>query len=232
MNIVKNLIYIIKNFKSSWKNKLQVFVSKELKSNGYAALSRKYIKTVGTEEYQVYLDDFSPVIEQVETEYCFDDLRSSDIILDIGANIGVFSLKVRNKVKSVYAVEPIFIDAIKKNIVLNNATNIEVFPLALGNGENILIEYGEAQNTVLSKSLSELIQMCGGTVDFLKCDCEGGEWCIKPVELKGIRRIEGELHNFNGENMNDFVDMLRSCGYNVNCEPRSKTTMLIHAFKN
>lgn len=217
--------------KISWKNKLQVFVSKQLKSNGYAALSRKYIITIGTEEYQVYLDDFSPVLEQVETEYSFDDLRYSDIVLDIGANIGVFSLKVRNKVKNVYAVEPLFVDVIKKNIALNNAVNIEVLPFALGSGENVSLEYGEVQKTVISKSLSELIQMCGGKVDFLKCDCEGGEWCIKPAELSGIRRIEGEIHNYNGENMNDFSDMLISCGYKVNCEPRSKNTMLIHAFK-
>jgi hypothetical protein len=35
--------------------------------------------------------------------------------------------------------------------------------------------------------------MAGGC-DFLKCDCEGGEWQIRPGDLAGIRRIEMELH--------------------------------------
>ncbi|HNB04239.1 MAG TPA: FkbM family methyltransferase, partial [Methanoregulaceae archaeon] len=33
-----------------------------------------------------------------------------------------------------------------------------------------------------------------GGCDFLKCDCEGAEWKIRPVDLEGIRRIEMELH--------------------------------------
>jgi hypothetical protein len=35
--------------------------------------------------------------------------------------------------------------------------------------------------------------MAGGC-DFLKCDCEGAEWLIRPADLAGVRRIEMELH--------------------------------------
>jgi hypothetical protein len=35
--------------------------------------------------------------------------------------------------------------------------------------------------------------MSGGC-DFLKCDCEGGEWLMNPEDLAGIRRLEMELH--------------------------------------
>jgi len=33
-----------------------------------------------------------------------------------------------------------------------------------------------------------------GGCTFLKVDCEGGEWFIESEELRGIRRIEMELH--------------------------------------
>jgi hypothetical protein len=35
--------------------------------------------------------------------------------------------------------------------------------------------------------------MAGGC-DFLKCDCEGAEWLIRPRDLDRIKRIEMELH--------------------------------------
>ena len=42
-------------------------------------------------------------------------------------------------------------------------------------------------------TLRQIIGMAGGC-DFLKCDCEGGEWLMRPEDLGGIRRIEMELH--------------------------------------
>ena len=38
------------------------------------------------------------------------------------------------------------------------------------------------------------IREFAGGCDFLKCDCEGAEWLIRPRDLSGIRRIEMELH--------------------------------------
>ena len=29
---------------------------------------------------------------------------------------------------------------------------------------------------------------------YLKCDCEGAEWLIRPCELEDVRRIEMEIH--------------------------------------
>jgi len=73
--------------------------------------------------------------------------------------------------------------------------------------------------------------MCGGHVDFLKMDCEGAEWCITPDELKGIRRIEAEIHNFDGtHNLLDFVDMLSNNGYKYTLYTPREGLLHIHAF--
>ena len=62
--------------------------------------------------------------------------RCNTAFLDIGANIGIHSLSVASiKDSRVYAFEPIdFIQAkLKKNIKLNNYSNIQVIPVALSN---------------------------------------------------------------------------------------------------
>lgn len=213
---------------------VQDIINMGFKSPNHRIINTNFIKTIDTGEYildpSVNPANYNIILEQIETEYSYEDLRPSDILLDIGANIGLFSLKVRNKVKKVFAVEPLFIEELRQNINLNNA-NIEILPYALGNG-NVLCEFEGKSATITGKTLSELINLCGGHIDFLKIDCEGAEWSITPEEIKkaNIRRIEGEIHGFNGENMNLYVAMLQNQGYKVKVEP-SKKVMMIHAFK-
>lgn len=157
-------------------------------------ISKKVFKIVGTEYGLFYLDEHWSAMSQVE-DYFIEDMLSSDIVLDIGANIGAFSIKTCRKAKHVYAVEPLFDDLTKKNIALNNIKNISVLKTALGSG-HLDIAYEGKRIGIPGKSLKELIDMCGGHIDFLKCDCEGGEWIIKAEELKDIRRIEMEYHIF------------------------------------
>jgi len=195
-------------------------------------VKKNLIITLGTDNYFCYLSDpFVPsIMEEVETEYCYDDLRSDDIVLDIGANVGLFSLKVAPKVKEIFAVEPLFMDELSKNIELNGISNIHILPYALGNN-NIHISFCGKAAILEGKTLSDIMNICGGQISFLKCDCEGGEWCINPHELKGIRRVEMEVHSFEGENKSDFVDMLKSCGFQVNVDYRDEHTILLHGKK-
>jgi len=82
---------------------------------------------------------------------------------------------------------------------------------------------------IKGKSLKELIDMCGGHVDFLKCDCEGGEWVITAEDLRGIRRVEFEVHNFDGKhNLQDFLNILDEARFNYEyIEPR-EGILIIH----
>lgn len=210
---------------------LQKFLNNRFKSETKIVIPKNCFKYVGT-DYALFHMDYRNIemINQVETEYNYDDFRNTDIVLDVGANIGAFSLKICGRVKHVYAIEPIIVDSLKNNIILNNVKNITVFDYALGNGLQ-KIEWLENSKDMECISLSELIIKCGGKIDILKCDCEGGEWCIIEDDLKKIRRVEMELHLFNNENKNDFLKILYHAGFKIEICFRNKKTLLIHAYK-
>ena len=132
-------------------------------------------------------------VTQAQQDYIFDDIRKDDIVIDIGASIGGFSIPASKKAKHVYAIEPMTPDMLVKNILLNERKNIEILEIGLGDGKPTTIEWLGKTKTVETKTLTEIKNMCGGC-DFLKIDCEGCEWNIKPEELEGIRRIEMEIH--------------------------------------
>ena len=198
----------------------------------YILLSRKH-KFIGNDNAIYHLGKYFYLVDQAINEYDYSDIRESDIVLDIGACVGGFTLEVHNKVDHVYAVEPLFIDELCANIKLNHAKNVAVFTCALGEpGTTQHISFVDKTISAPCKSLSEIIELCGDHVDVLKIDCEGGEWHIKPHELEGIRRIEAEIHSFNNERLEDFTDMLLSLDYDVKTLNRSKRTQLISAKLN
>ena len=125
-------------------------------------------------------------------DYYFDDIQSTDIVIDIGANIGGFCIRAAKFSKYIYAIEPVTIDDLRKNIELNNA-NIKILEGALGCGGQQIFSWNEKKVLTKTYPFQEIKEMARGC-DFLKCDCEGGEWSIKPEDLKGVRRIEMELH--------------------------------------
>ncbi|MDD1663218.1 MAG: FkbM family methyltransferase [Methanomicrobiales archaeon] len=125
-------------------------------------------------------------------EYRFDDIRPDDIVIDIGANVGAFCIRAAHYSDHVIAVEPVSVDILRENIRLNRV-HVKVIEGALGDGRRAEISWDEARVSVHTYTLRQIIGMSGGC-DFLKCDCEGGEWLIRPEDLAGIRRIEMELH--------------------------------------
>ncbi|MCK5216329.1 MAG: FkbM family methyltransferase [Methanosarcinales archaeon] len=225
-----DIIGFLKGLISS-NNRMQ-FIYSNIYSQMYILISRRY-KIIGSDNAIYYLDKYFYLVDQAVNEYDYSDIRETDIVLDIGACVGGFTLEVHNKVDHVYAVEPIFLDELCANLRLNHTENVDVFTCALGESDTMQqISFVDKTISTPCKSLSEIIELCGGHVDVLKTDCEGGEWHIKPHELEGIRRIEAEVHSFNGEHKDDFKTMLQNAGYNVSIKTRSKTTMLLSARKS
>jgi len=75
------------------------------------------------------------VFNQGEVVDLLEKLSTRDsVFFDIGANLGLVSIPLSKTVKTVHAFEPVTenIDALKKNISLNNRENITVYPVALG----------------------------------------------------------------------------------------------------
>jgi len=125
-------------------------------------------------------------------EYRFDDLCPMDRVIDIGANVGAFCIRASHYSQHVVAVEPLTATLLRENIRLNGVT-VEVIEGALGDGGKKTIWWDDNNIITQTYPLRNIIEMAGGC-DFLKCDCEGAEWSIKPEDLGGVRRIEMELH--------------------------------------
>ena len=125
-------------------------------------------------------------------EYRFDDIRHEDHVIDIGANVGAFCIRAARFSDHVTAVEPVSADILRENIRLNKV-EVKVIEGALGDGNPAEISWDGCRAVVPTYTLRQIIGISGGC-DFLKCDCEGGEWLIRPEDLAGTRRIEMELH--------------------------------------
>lgn len=125
-------------------------------------------------------------------EYWFSDIVENDRVLDIGANVGAFCIRAARMTRHVTAVEPVMTSRLRENILLNGA-DIRVIAAALGDGKERLCTWDDRSVLVPTYPLAALVRMAGGC-DFLKCDCEGAEWFIRPADLDGIRRLEMELH--------------------------------------
>lgn len=141
-------------------------------------------------------------------------VREGDHILDIGANLGYFTIQFAEKVKSsghLYCVEPVapFQKQLKK--IIANRTNITLLPFALGedndkrvtlgipsefqklgylrHGTTTLLHGGDKADGKYSfeatmKKGSELFNNLP-KLDYIKCDIEGYETVVFP-EIKNI----------------------------------------------
>jgi FkbM family methyltransferase len=126
------------------------------------------------------------------SDYQFGDIGRDDIVLDIGANAGAFCIRASRFSDHVVAVEPLTTEILARNILLNRC-RVAVLDLALGDGSATEVTWDGLSKTMTTVTLKNIIDKVGGC-DFLKCDCEGAEWLIRPGDLAGIRRIEMELH--------------------------------------
>jgi len=151
-----------------------------------------------------------------EYERCFNDL----VIIDIGANIGTFSLYTYNKTRITYAIEPArenveFLEQTKKE---NKLDKIKIFEMAIcGDDKELkLKKNGEAgkggwclkENGTIKVKIKTLAEFMNDEkidfVDILKIDVEGNEKEIFqasdfPEASKRISTIFGELHQSLGE---------------------------------
>ncbi len=164
---------------------------------------------------KVNLDDwiqqhiyFFGIWDEPGTEFLKNNLKKDDIFIDIGANIGSYSLIASNLVGEngkVYAFEPVagVFDSLLFNIKLNHLNNIVVIKKAiLDTTGTINLFISKAENlgmsgifhhdnengkieTVETISLDEYISDSGiERIDMIKIDIEGAEL----FALKGMKR--------------------------------------------
>ena len=171
------------------------------------------------------------------------DINDSDIVIDIGAHIGLFALFASQFCKQgkIYCFEPIKenYELLVENINSNKIKNIIPFNFAVSKeSDSVKIflndDYSghsmflETNNFVIVKSKSLLdifsennIQEC----NFLKLDCEGAEYDIinsLPSDfLNKIKKsvIEYHLADTHPKLLEQLIKKLRKCSFIVNTRP-------------
>jgi FkbM family methyltransferase len=133
-------------------------------------------------------------------------VKDGDVVVDIGASIGPFLYSISDRnLSNVIAVEPIHS---YHNLLIKNSglPNLKLYRNAIGVNDNEILdlEWSSEREQVKTISFKTIIEENNLThIDFLKLDCEGGEYSIFTEQnidyLKNnVGYIVGEFH------LNDF----------------------------
>jgi FkbM family methyltransferase len=155
--------------------------------------------------------------------------RPPRTIVDIGANIGLFSLWARHCFPDavIHAYEPNsrVIPYTRSNL---SGTRVKVFQEGVGaqQGNATMLDdrdsrmastTASADGDVTITSLANVIERIGGSVDLIKFDCEGAEWEIltdRP-SLKKVAVIRMEYHLGGRASIADFTECIENVDFTV-----------------
>jgi FkbM family methyltransferase len=180
---------------------------------------------------------------------CAEPLPAGAIVVDVGANVGVFALyaAVVGRAARVYAYEPFpeSFELLCANAARNRLDAIRPSRLAVG-GERgqrrLFVGLGHGRNTLLgaaeqSSVVVECITLADvfereriDRCDLLKLDCEGAEYEILLGApgglLRRVDRIAMEYHQVPAHLSEELVDLLRGAGFQVRCAGQARTGYL------
>ena len=217
----------------------------------YKRLSHRYIdlQLVPNIKLRCHPDSYSAGAVLYCGLYDYDDmnfllryLRAEDSFLDIGANIGVYTLLAASKIHSgsIYSFEvlPKNYERLKENLKLNKFEQVKTYEIAISNQTGTVglnLAEGDSMPFITHSATDKTITVPTDTLDNLlqnqplanltlaKMDIEGAEI----LALKGalsllkqqrphvwILEINDTVSNF-GHQKQDLVNFLNSYGYNL-----------------
>jgi len=138
----------------------------------------------------------------------FFEVEEGDIVVDLGASLGPFTYKILPKnPKQCYVVEPLtyHINILHKNV---GEDNVKIIQGAISDKKKLEITWDNITETPPTFTFKEFLNDNKiNKIDFLKCDCEGGEYDVfQPSNidfLKTIPKIVTEFHLVNDENLHE-----------------------------
>ena len=171
-------------------------------------------------------------------------IKRGDIVLDVGANIGYYSIlmsKLVGKEGKVICFEPTdcYGNVLEKNIAENKLTNVEAYRIGLSNKEQELeIQIGISSATLhvpgnIKLNCSERIKLVTldkfleehplPKINFIKIDVDGHEPLVLEGAWRSIDKYQPNIllevshtHYLNaGYTAWDFYDLLKSKGYYI-----------------
>jgi FkbM family methyltransferase len=170
--------------------------------------------------------------EKKECGFILDLVGENDVVFDIGANHGWYSLNIAKMYPrtKIYAFEPIkkTFDIMTENIRLNNFYNIYTFNIGIGK-ENSVLEFNYNKDMSGATSMVNLLDrdnvekitcsVCTldsfvsdqniSRVEFIKCDIEGAELFALQGGKDVLKRYRPKL----------FIEMLRKWSAKFNYHP-------------
>lgn len=148
------------------------------------------------------------LIQEIFIDNCYEQVRevkAEDVVLDVGASIGPFTYSILNKnPKQVICIEPSHLEheTLKENVAQDNVTIIEkgigpvdgtitISEVFGANGQNLEIPSIRFDTLIKENNIDR--------INFLKTDCEGGEYDIFNVEnlfwiKDNVDFVVGEWH--------------------------------------
>lgn len=177
--------------------------------------------------------------EKLDSDIIFGLIEPGFNVLDIGANIGWYSLNIARLHASirVWSFEPIpmtFLN-LKKNIEINGMSNIKLHNFGFSNEEktlNFYLQPGASVSASLAnitddknvteiscnvKRLDNFIVETGLNMDFIKCDVEGAELFVYEGGVESIRRDKPII----------FTEMLRKWSAKFHYNPNQIISLLV-----
>lgn len=244
---------------NDWMEQIRVGKSREALVDAFLASDEYIERRPSSRSARVVLDDFviyvdsqdpyvgQPILRERRYEPNVTDcikkrLRKGMTLLDVGANIGWFTLTGAvscGESGKVFAIEPsqTNLQLLYRSLAANRFTNVTVFPYAASDSNRFFQlstafsnaavratrETAEGATLVQAARIDELLGD-RQNVDLIKIDIEGHE----PAALRGMRRLLERCHpviasEFSpkaireglGENPEDFLASLRSLGYRL-----------------
>ena len=132
------------------------------------------------------------------------EVNEGDIVFDAGASIGPFSFSIKDQnPKHIYCVEPSLsqIEVLEDNLSTIPHT---IIPHGIGKEDILVDDYGFGDNkgkiVIPTIPFMEIVSKNNiKNIDFLKTDCEGGEYDIFSIEnlfwiKENVTKIAGEWH--------------------------------------
>ena len=183
------------------------------------------------------------------------EINENDVIIEIGAHIGLFSLFAWQYCKNgkIYCFEPVKenYDMLLSNLELNGIKNIMPINSAVSNEEStvtIFLNQDEAGHSMYSPTSRQLqvrstslkkifddnkIEKC----DFIKMDCEGAEYeiinSLPPDYFQKIKKIAIEYHfaDTKPESLKNLIKKLESLSYKISTKSLFKDIGFLYALK-
>ena len=211
---------------------------------GYSKIGSKLIKEIREKQLlksfdvgygvKMYLDITNPLTWDLVGEKGHEDevkktfvnnIKEDNTVIDVGANMGEFSLIASKKIGpkgNVISIEPLkqAVFWLKKNYILNGFSNYEILEKAVGNNSGTMTLYKKSSSSVqgtldpditkreyipsgeiLVETIDEIISTRNiDKVDILKIDVEGFEYevlsgCKNSFKQNKIKKIICEIHS-------------------------------------